>query len=86
MCHEEDTMWKRGLNPDGCMPDPVELVFASDPRDVVGPGMGFRSDRLSDRRVNITTQMKMHNVQRPKGSKEAQEIRYRREHCHLACG
>ncbi len=85
LCHEEDTMWKRGLSSDGNMPDPVDMVFASNPRDAVGPGMGFRSDRLSDKRVNITAKMKEHNVQRPKGSKEAQELRYRRELCNLTC-
>ena len=86
MCHEDDTMWRRGLNPDGNMPDPVEMVFASNPRDTTGPGMGFRSDRLSDRRVAITSKMRDNNVKRPKGSKKAQEIRYRRELCELTCG
>jgi hypothetical protein len=78
-------MWTRGLTKEGNMPDPVEMVFASNSRDVPGPGMGFRSDRLSDRRVAITAQMKIHNCRRPKGSKEAQEIRYRRELCNLTC-
>ena len=78
-------MWKRGLV-DGNMPDHTEMVFASNSRDAAGgPGMGFRSDRLSDKRVNITAKMKEHNVQRPKGSKEAQELRYRRELCNLTC-
>lgn len=85
MCHEDDTMWKRGLTAEGNMPDPVDMVFASNARDNAGPGMGFRSDRLSDRRVAITLQMKNHQCRRPKGSKEAQEIRYRRELCNLTC-
>jgi hypothetical protein len=78
-------MWKRGLV-DGKMPDHTEMVFASNSRDAAGgPGMGFRSDRLSNRRVDITTKMKLNSVKRPKGSKEAQEIRHRRELCHLTC-
>jgi len=92
MCHEEDTMWKRGLTKDGNMPDDLEMVMVSCERDMnaprecpARPGAGCRSDLLSDRRVAITSQMKQHNCKRPKGSKEAQEIRYRRALANLTC-
>ncbi len=92
MCHEEDTMWKRGLTREGNMPDDLEMVMVSCETDVnarrgssARPGAGSRSDLLSDRRVAITAQMKKHNCKRPKGSKEAQEIRYRRALANLTC-
>jgi len=96
MCHEEDTMWRRGLTRDGNMPADAEMVMVSNERDMNAPsvtrdqarrpGAGTRSDLLSDRRVAITAQMKKHNCKRPKGSKEAQEIRYRRALANLTCG
>ena len=93
MCHEEDTMWKRGLTREGYMPDTLEMVMVSNARDMNAPrdearrpGAGSRSDLLSDRRVAITAQMKKHNCKRPKGSKEAQEIRYRHALANLTCG
>ena len=85
LCHEEDVVWKRGLSSSGDMPEPIDMVFASNPRDTVGPGMGFRSDRLSDRRTKITAKMREHDVKRPKGSKQAQELRYLRQNCNLTC-
>jgi hypothetical protein len=95
MCHEEDTLWKRGLTKDGHMPADIEMVMVSGEGDInaprecpavtARPGAGTRSDLLSDRRVAITAQMKKHNCKRPKGSKEAQEIRYRRALANLTC-
>ena len=87
LCHEEDTMWKRGLTKEGDMPHDLEMVMVSHERDVrrSRPGAGSRSDLLSDRRVAITAQMKKYNCKRPKGSKEAQEIRYRRALANLTC-
>jgi hypothetical protein len=97
ICHEEDTMWKRGLTSEGYMPDTQEMVMVSHERDMNAlsasrdqirrrPGAGSRSDLLSDRRVAITAQMKMHKCKRPRGSKEAQEIRHRRALANLTCG
>jgi hypothetical protein len=96
MFHEDDTMWKRGLSKEGIMPDDMEMFMASHERDLsapgerlgdkrVRPGAGSRSDLLSDRRLAITAQMKKHGCKRPKGSKAAQEIRYRRALVDLTC-
>ncbi len=87
LCHEEDTLWKRGN-----MPDDVEMAMVSHENDArvasrpSGPArMGLRSDLLSDRRVAITAEMKKYDCKRPKGSKDAQEIRYRRAIAKLQC-
>jgi hypothetical protein len=90
MCHEDDTLWKRGLTKEGNMPDDAEMFMVSHENDLSAPvrarpGAGTRSDLLSDRRVAITAHMKKHNVKRPKGSKEAQEIRHRRKLANLTC-
>ncbi len=85
MWHEDDTLWRRGLSADGTMPDEIECVAVSHATDCMAQ-QGFRSDLDSGRRVRITQIMRAHGVQRPKGSKEAQEIRYRREVCNLTCG
>ena len=94
LCHEDDTLWRRGLTSEGNMPDEREMVMVSQASDASrssGPAepaqnrRGLRSDLLSDRRVAITTQMKIHNCKRPKGSKEAQEIRYRRTIASYQC-
>ena len=72
MCHEEDTMWRRGLTRDGNMPADAEMVMVSNERDMHAPtgqarrpGAGTRSDLLSDRRVAITAQMKKTQLQTP---------------------
>ncbi len=92
LCHEEDTLWKRGLTKEGNMPDDVEMAMVSHENDAratsrqSGPArMGLRSDLLSDRRVAITAEMKKYNCKRPKGSKDAQEIRYRRALAKMQC-
>jgi hypothetical protein len=88
ICHEDDFLWKRGLTAQGNMPDCVEMVMVSNATDSetrAGPGRGFRSDKVSDRRVEITKQMKIHKCKRPKGSKEAQQIRHNREVSRLTC-
>jgi hypothetical protein len=91
MCHEEDTLWKRGLTREGNMPDDLEMLMVSHEMDLnapvvrTRPGAGSRSDLLSDRRVAITAEMKTYNCKRPKGSKQAQEIRYRRALANLTC-
>ena len=88
LCHEEDTLWRRGLSAEGNMPDEIEMIMVSNDTDTRiqrGPGMGYRSDLSSDRRVEITRQMKIHKCSRPKGSKEAQEIRCRRAIANLTC-
>ena len=84
-CHEDDTMWRRGLSANGEMPDLVDFGMVSHERDIAGPGQGVRSDLESGRRVHITRLMKHHDCERPKGSKEAQEIRYKRAVCQLTC-
>ena len=84
-CHEDDTMWRRGLSVDGEMPDEVEFGMAAHALDTEGPGQGVRSDLESGRRVHITRLMKQHGCERAKGSKEAQEIRYKRSVCELTC-
>ena len=86
ICHEEDTLWRRGLSAEGDMPDDMEMIMVASARDSAGPGMGYRSDLMSDRRQKITRQMKLHRCKRPKGSKEAQEIRSRRVIANLTCG
>ena len=85
MWHEDDTMWRRGLSANGEMPDEVDCVVVSHVNDS-RPRQGSRSDLESNRRVQITRLMKIHDCERPKGSKAAQEIRYRREVCNLTCG
>ena len=80
MCHEDDILWKRQE-----MPDSVEMVMVSNATDSARPGRGYRSDKVSDRRVEITKQMKIHKCTRPKGSKEAQQIRHIREVSRLTC-
>ena len=85
ICHEEDTMWRRGLPADGCMPQMADIVLVSDSRDAVGPGRGHRADLESDRRVAITRIMKTNNCVRPQGSKEARAIRMNRQICSLTC-
>lgn len=85
MCHEDDLMWRRGLSADGYMPDEVEFGMVSHANDTAGPGQGSRSDLESGRRVTITRLMKQNGCERPKGSKEAQEIRYKRAVCQLTC-
>ena len=76
------------------MPDDAEMVmvchendarFTNTSRPSVPARMGLRSDLMSDRRVAITAQMKKHGCKRPKGSKDAQEIRYRRAIANLTC-
>jgi hypothetical protein len=83
--HEDDTMWRHGLSANGEMPDLVEFGMVSHVQDIDGPGRGVRSDLESGRRVHITRLMKEHGCERPKGSKEAQEIRYKRAACELTC-
>jgi hypothetical protein len=85
ICHEEDTMWRLGLSAEGHMPDYVEFGMVSHATDAAGPGRGSRSDLDSGRRVKITKLMKHYGCVRPKGSKEAQEIRYKRALCELTC-
>ena len=85
LCHEDDTMWRRGLSADGSMPDYVDYDMASHANDIPGPGQGVRADLESRRRVKITKLMLDHGCERPKGSKLAQELRYRRQVCNLTC-
>ena len=33
LCHEEDTLWRRGLTPEGNMPDEREMVMVSQASD-----------------------------------------------------
>jgi hypothetical protein len=85
ICHEDDLLWRRGLSADGQMPEDVDFDMVSHAADKSGPGRGVRSDLSSDRRVHITRLMKIHGCKRSQGSKDAQEIRYRREVCNLTC-
>ena len=86
MWHEDDTLWRRGLNADGSMPTEIECVVGvSHARDCMTQ-QGLRSDLHSERRVLITARMRQEGVTRPQGSKAAQELRYRREVCNLTCG
>ncbi len=85
LCHEEDTVWRRGLTADGCMPQMADIHIVSNSQDAVGPGRGHRADLDSDRRVALTRIMKANKCVRPKGSKEAQQIRMNREICSLTC-
>ena len=78
LCHEDDTMWRRGLEPDGQMPLETEMVLVANTADrnrAAGSGQGHRADRVSDKRRLITLAMKYHNVRRPAGSKAAQAVR-----------
>ncbi len=85
ICHEDDVMWRRGLSADGEMPENIEFEMVMHANDNPGPGRGVRNDLTSGRRVHITKLMKIHGCERSKGSKEAQEIRYRRLACNLTC-
>ncbi len=73
---------KRGLNAQGEMPDDAEMVMVS---NTIDQRQGERSDLSSARRKLITMEMKIHNCKRPKGSKEAQEIRLNRAIANLTC-
>jgi hypothetical protein len=73
---------KRGLNARGEMPDDAEMVMVS---NAIDQRQGERSDLSSARRKHITMEMKIHKCKRPKGSKEAQEIRLNRAIANLTC-
>lgn len=86
ICHEDDTMWKRGLTRDGDMPDPMEMVMVANLQDRLRPGRGSRSDLSSDRRVKITQMMRYYQCKRPPGSAQAQAVRSLRPLVPLVCG
>ena len=86
ICHEDDTMWRRGLDRNGDMPAVAEMVMVS---DAAAPnrrqGAGARSDLYSDKRVVITRAMRDNKILRPVGSKEAQALRLLRENVTYTC-
>ena len=86
ICHEDDTMWRRGLTRDGEMPDPMEMVMVANLRDRLRPGRGAQTDLTSDRRVKTTQMMKYYKCKRPPGSAQAQAIRKLRPLVPLVCG
>ena len=88
ICHEDDTMWRRGLDVNGDMPVVAEMVMVNDAAAAAitaNPGAGSRTDLYSDKRVAITREMKVHRVVRPAGSKDAQALRALRESVTYTC-
>jgi hypothetical protein len=73
ICHEDDTLWRRGLTQAGDMPDEMEMVMVANLRDRLRPGSGNTTHRALLSTAPRIAHVPSHRSQERPGQRQTSE-------------